>query len=241
MRKTNNLPWMGRTVAMAIMVLVGLAVFADNADAQQSTVYKYADAAGWWQTFDCPAMMKILPRHLGADQAEGGVDTNADETEAKHKERVCAPTLAGLKTRERAAIESFVAALEDGPFTTHKLFWNHATNASCLNRARLAGKTGIEVGAVAGATAISPLQASIQAPATGTEAERLYCVAYDGSSGLRSDGVNPKAMVDMYLNGLSGRGTAAATPTPTPAVPLVGVAFLGLLLAGRGAYLRRRR
>ena len=34
---------------------------------------------------------------------------------------------------------------------------------------------------------------------------------------------------------------AAMPPTPTPAVPLVGVLGLGLLLAGRGAYLRLRR
>ena len=29
-------------------------------------------------------------------------------------------------------------------------------------------------------------------------------------------------------------------PTPTPAVPLVGIGIPGLLLAGRGAWLRRR-
>jgi hypothetical protein len=234
---------MGRTVAMAIMVLVGLAVFADNADAQRSTVYKYADAAGWWAAFDCPAMMKILPRHLGADAAEGGTADDADETEAKHKERTCAPTLAGLDTRERAAIELFVSGLEDGPFDANKKFWNHATNATCLNRARVVGKTGILVGAAGGMDEITPLPADLLAPVSGTENARLYCVDYDGTSGLRTDGSNPKAMVDKYLNALGGRGATAdpTAPTPTPAVPLVGAAFLGLLLAGRGAYLRRRR
>ena len=36
-------------------------------------------------------------------------------------------------------------------------------------------------------------------------------------------------MAAMYLSGM-----------PAPALPLVGVGILGLLLAGRGAWLRRR-
>ena len=46
----------------------------------------------------------------------------------------------------------------------------------------------------------------------------------------------------MAGNALSGRGDMAMPdPTDAPALPLVGIGILGLLLGGRGAWLRRRR
>ena len=43
MRKTNNLPWMGRTVVVAIMALVGLGAFAGSAQAQGTTFFDFDD------------------------------------------------------------------------------------------------------------------------------------------------------------------------------------------------------
>ena len=232
MRKTNHVPWMGRTVVVAIMALVGIGMLTGSASAQM-TVYSYDDAAAWWASFDCDGMKKILPMASG-------------ETATAHETRACSPTLSGLKTPELRAIQDFVTGLQNGPFLNHKAFWNNVEttgspaatdNSSCLNRARVAGQTGIAVNGVTPAVA-----ASIEAPTDGSIAETRYCVPYDGTGGLAATGV--KDQVDMYLNALSGR-----TMMPTdeedetddaPALPLVGVGLLGLLLAGRGAWLRRR-
>ena len=46
-------------------------------------------------------------------------------------------------------------------------------------------------------------------------------------------------VVDGVGMAISGRG-GMMTDEETPALPLAGVGILGLLLAGRGAWLRRR-
>ncbi len=235
MRKTKNLPWMGRTVATAIMVLVGLGVFAGSASAQMS-VYSYDDAAAWWASFDCPGMKKILPMLTG-------------ESASAHEGRVCKMTLGELAAPEMRGIQDFVMGLQNGPFQSHKAFWNNVVtagspadtdNSSCLNRARVAGQTGIPLTTVAGVTRAAVAVAdSITAPATGTLTANLYCVVYDGATGLRPE---VKSDVDMYLNALSGRSPMMTDEEEeeAPALPLVGIGILGLLLAGRGAWLRRR-
>ena len=52
-------------------------------------------------------------------------------------------------------------------------------------------------------------------------------------------GATVKGIVDDAGDALSGTDSGMM-PTPTPAVPLVGIGIPGLLLAGRGAWLRRR-
>jgi hypothetical protein len=213
-RESNRSFWLGRVAATAIMVLVGLGLFAGSA-AAQVTFYEYDDAAAWWAYFDCDAMKMIIPA------AE-------DETSAKHEERACSPTLAGLERPERRAIEDFIDSLENGPLKNAEAFWDHATNATCINRARIVGKTGLEVAEVTLETA-----ADAQAPASGSREEVLYCVAYDDL------GSGDMTMVNMIAMALSGVDTTDEDEE-APALPLVGVGLLGLLLAGRGAWLRRR-
>ena len=223
---------MRKLICLAAVAALALTLGAGSAAAQRS-VYDYDDAAAWWASFDCAGMKRILPMNLGADGAVGGTGNDADESASAHEARVCSMTLSGLKTNELRAVQDFVMGLNNGPFLNHKAFWDDTTNAVCLTRARVAGRAGIEV------TGVTPLPANIAAPATGTLIENQYCVGYDMLAGT---GV--KGNVDMYLNALSGRGMMTDDDdddtADAPALPLVGVGLLGLLLAGRGAWLRRR-
>jgi len=60
----------------------------------------------------------------------------------------------------------------------------------------------------------------------------MYCKVFNNL------GADARARVEKSGMALSGM---MPTPTPTPALPVVGVGILGLLLAGRGMWLRRSR
>ena len=217
MRKTHNLPWMGRTVATAIMVLVGLGVFAGSAAAQGMTVYQFTDADAWWESFDCDAMRIIL-----------GSAGNADTDVTKESEaNACKMTLDGLTTARSRSIEDFIDPATDaattndnviGMFASTKAWWDavgEETN-QCPIRQALVG--------------VLPI-ATVTTGASTDGDKNLFCRDYDD---LRGDDQDMVDMVGMYLSG-QGMPTDEA-----PALPLVGVGILGLLLAGRGAWLRRR-
>ena len=221
MRKMNNPPWMGRTVATAIMVLVGLGMFAGSASAQGTTVYQFTDADAWWESFDCDAMRIIL--------GTGGDAANAvtKETEAN----ACKMTLDGLTTQQARDIEDFIDPATDagadddnviGMFSSTEAWWDAVgdeTNGCAIRQALVAQ---LPIGTV-----------GTGASTDGDKA--LFCRDYDD---LRGDDQDMVDMVGMYLSGMGMPTTE--DEEEAPALPLVGVGFLGLLLAGRGAWLRRR-
>ena len=225
MRKTNHVPWMGRTVVVAIMALVGLGGFAGSASAQGTTFYDFDDAAGWWDYFDCDAMRVIL--------GSGGGGTT-DVTKAS--ESTACKGFSALSRDNRRAIEDFIEATMSGPYENTKAWWNANAGTGgtvCVHRQQLVG--------------ILPLDGDGNTDGFQDQTEdsddvdhQLYCRAYDGSGGLRPAELDMVDAVGMAISGREGMMTTPTTTDDAPALPLVGVGLLGLLLAGRGAWLRRR-
>ena len=66
MRKTNNLPWIGRTVSTSIMALVGLGVLAGSASAQNSPII-LDNVMGWWNHLGCEMRINAVNAVTGLD------------------------------------------------------------------------------------------------------------------------------------------------------------------------------
>ena len=103
-------------------------------------------------------------------------------------------------------------------FENTRLWWNDITE--CLVNQKLGGEL--------------PLSTTVESD---DPAAMLFCRDYDGANGLRA---TEKEVVDRIAMALSGRSVMMPTEEEAPALPLVGVGILGFLLAGRGAWLRRR-
>ena len=224
MRESNHLPWMGRIMATAVMVLVGLGAFAGSVEAQ-TTFYPYTNAAAWWNAYDCDAMKVLIPKDLGADTAVGGTGDDADESTANHEKRVCV-MWPGLATAERLVIENFLMGngqpggqqvVDRGPgnagFMDHKSWWaaqgtaGTADAANCLVKQRYTATTGL-----AGSEGALPADMQFKAtPATAVD----VCDAYDR---LRSGALNA---VNRAGNALSGTSSSTTTDEDeAPALPL---------------------
>ena len=136
MRKTHNLPWMGRTAVAGIVALVGLGLFAGSASAQ-TMVYDYDNAMAWWNAYDCPAMKVLLPRYADGDGPGTGTDA---ETTANHEKRVCV-MWPDLPLRDRLVIETFIGSTMTNNHESNKDWWT--ANPGAVTRQILAGANSI--------------------------------------------------------------------------------------------------
>jgi hypothetical protein len=203
-----------------LAVLVGfLAIGATGASAQ-TTVYNYDDGAAWWNAYGCPEMKVLLPAYVDGDGA--GTGTGA-ETSANHEKRVCV-MYDMLPTRDKLVIETFIGSTMTNAHASHKAWWDAQ---SVVHRQILAGALRIAQDGIDGALGYGDQTDT----ALTTGAATAFDAAYDSLGALA------KGVVNMAGDALSGRGDGM---TDAPAIPLVGVGILGLLLAGRGAWIRRR-
>ena len=216
MRESNHLPWMGRIMATAIMVLVGLGVFAGSV-AAQTVVYDYDDYRAWWDSFDCDEMKTLLPQMTSGAR-------NADETDDEHEDRVCSMS-SGIAPEDLIILRTFIEDnTMNGPYKDNEAWWGaNGTDEGNTRNVRQA---------LAGRIAISNVSGTFELAAAEDD-ENDYSDDYDR---LRS---TPMARIAKSGNALSGQ-SGMMTEEDAPALPLAGIGLLGLLLAGRGAWLRRR-
>ena len=211
---------MRKLICLAAVAALALTLGAGSASAQ-TVVYDYDDHNMWWDAHDCDAMKRLLPIMTGGAR-------NSDETTAEHTARVCVGS-DKLMPEDTIIIRTFIQATPNGPFKDNKAWWDHADQTAAFRQA-LAGRTAIQdaSGLYAAPTALTT------SPATD------YDDTYDN---LRSRAKTVVDKVGMYLSGRGMMMTDGDDDDDTdeaPALPLVGVGILGLLLAGRGAWLRRR-
>ena len=233
MRKTNHVPWMGRAVLVAIMAFVCFGVLAGQARAQVDL----QDYMGWWDRWTgdagCTAMLNVVNileiNYFDATTRTPGGTTHVAATKAADGSRWCVPW-SGLSTASTSndaknlkdavtmgqagtnATDAITKKASDNIFNVQG-YWtsiNAGTNAVMTRRLIL----GLAVAAADPGATYSSLPR-----ATANAVDAAYMALMPG---MMTDSGDDDDMDDA------------------PALPLVGVGLLGLLLAGRGAWLRRR-
>ena len=230
MRKTNNLPWMGRTVAIAVMVFVGLGVFAGQARAQ-SDLQNYM---GWWDALSCGKMINVvnlleINYYNGQNPMGSGTHVVAASSSAVDKARWC--------------------VMWDGLSATSSQ--NDAKNvkdAATMGTADSAKNTVNAITRKPSDNIFSSQQwwDDLNTPAANQPMTRRFALglASTADDPGASYGALTRANADLvdkiYMALMPGGMGDMPAPTDAPALPLVGIGLLGLVLAGRGAWLRRR-
>jgi hypothetical protein len=197
---------------VAIVALVGVLGFSAQAQAQG---HDLQDVAGWWSTLNCKYMIGAA-FHSGADA--NAVFTAGTDGDSPSEQKWCKMNFSDLKLADRADLDTAVTtttANEDG--ITRKPTDELISAKGWWDDLTFDGQDAA-VGGLTSQTADGALQDKVAFTALTVAQNTRVMNAYSGL-----------------------RGSGATTTQPTPALPLVGLGFLGLLLAGRGVYLRRRR
>lgn len=203
---------------VGVLALLGFLAFGGQAEAQVQTFENYM---AWWDSLNCPRMINVV--------VDTGVDADATQDGGPKS------TLGEFRWCDKWA------AL--GTDADRKLIMDVVT-----------GVTGTPVGAfkitrdaddelISSAGWWRSLDGRQQCIAIGRFVAATPCDAATAKVD-NINNVNPASVRAVAMaagEALMGGESMTESPTPTPAVPLVGLGVLGLLLAGRGAYLRRRR
>ena len=233
-RKSNRSFWLGRTAATAIMVFVGLGAFAGPAQAQMDL----QDYMGWWDrwtgTAGCAAMLNVVNileiNYFDASTRTPGGSTHVAASRAADGGRWCVPW-SGLSTatasNDAKNLMEAVTMGRDGTNTTDAI-----TKKASDNIFNVQGYW-TSIGAGTNAVMTRRLVLGLAADATDPGP------AYGTLPRTTADAVDAAYMA-LMPGGMTTTDDEEEEEEEAPALPLVGVGLLGLLLAGRGAWLRRR-
>jgi hypothetical protein len=198
---------------VAVMALVGLLGFSGQAEAQAKSFDNYM---AWWDSLDCPKMINVVVDTTIDTSAtqDGGAKSTLGEF------RWCG-MWADLATADQTSLKNAVTMgawkitrSADDEFISLRGWWGDLDGGQqCLAVGRTAAATPCTSGGEG--TAFNALTVAVSNRATAA-GEALM------KSSMMTDGDDDDDMDDA------------------PALPLVGVGLLGLVLAGRGAWLRRR-
>ena len=213
MQNSTHVSWIGRLLTITVAILVGSAVVAGTATAQ-TTVYTYDDRAGWWDHLSCDQKQDLMAQ-----------DTANNEDDDDFEDRVCLmyDELDGADEEDVDDIH-IGSDTATGRHASNEEWWDDGLDTDCAAKLNVVGMTE----GTAYVTGNTP-----KAPAPVDD----YC-------SIDYDDLHPRdlAYVDAAGNALSGQsGMTTTDEEEAPAIPLVGIGILGLLLAGRGAWLRRSR
>ena len=210
MRKTNHVPWMGRTVIVAIMALVGLGVFAGPAQAQNEALV-LDNVMYWWDHLGCEEMINSVNAIDGLDTGHPILTgTETFSTTANDSTREWCGKFDDLGANQRRALNAgAMQSRADGGITTK------ASDRIFDKSGWWDGMTVEGQNMAIGATAAATVNLSDATTSIAGRVDDAYMALMSGM--MRTD-----------------------DEEEAPALPLVGIGLLGLLLAGRGAWLRRR-
>ena len=216
-RELNRSFWLGRTAATAIMVLVGLGVFAGSAQAQNAAIV-LDNVEGWWDHLGCEEMINSVNAVSGLDAGDPGGHAvfDGDETfstTANNSTREWCGMFDELGANQQRALNAAAKQSRTEGGITTKMSDRVFDLSGWWDGMDVEGRQ-IAIGAVVADISATPSE-SVWAELPRSLSDRAE---------------------DAYMYLMSG-----AMPTDeAPALPLAGLGILGLLLAGRGAWLRRR-
>ena len=218
MRRANNQPWMGRTVVTGIAVFVVLGAVGGSAQAQNTPIV-IDNVEAWWDHLNCERMINAVNAIDGLNAAHPVLDNGGNAEEFS-------PGTDGDNDSERE--------------------WCAMWNGLGANQQRALNAGAKQSRADGGIiTKASDRVFDMHGWWNGMSDEGRL-IAIGGVAADVPAGANGE--LDQLTVAVSERATAAyhalmssmTTEEEAPALPLAGVGILGLLVAGRGAWLRRR-
>ena len=234
MRKTKNLPWMGRTVATAIVVLVGLGVFAGSAQAQQGADLQ--NYMAWWDHLTCSKAINAVnvvqinyyDSQTPVDDDTAGDHVAAVATNAIDSARWCVMSdgLSATSTQNDAKNIKDIATMGGGTTDNEVDAITRKPTDDVFNAA--GWWAALDAGTNQARTRQFALGATADPGGTYSALSRANANAVDA------------AFAALMADAMPTDEEEEEETEDAPALPLVGVGLLGLLLAGRGAWLRRR-